>query len=98
MIKISNVLYPKIKSEVEKYIDYLIDILDLQQINDPIVIRENIEQILNDNPKLIDEYISGNKKVYNKIVGQAMKLHNGKLNPTIVNEILTELLDLKSSE
>ena len=44
------------------------------------------------NPKQIEQYQSGNEKVFGFLVGQIMKATQGKANPQKVNEILREKL------
>lgn len=88
----------------DEYIDHLIRKADLHetiyyyQKFDRTVIENIVNVILQDNLSLVNEYINGNKNVYNRLVGEVLKSCKGVLNSAEVNKILTELLDFKSSE
>ena len=60
----------------------------LEQVSDSESIVAAVEQILAANGKQVDQYKSGNEKVYGFLVGQVMKATQGKANPQKVNEIL----------
>jgi len=64
----------------------------LEQVSDSGSIEAAIEQVLATNTKQVEQYRSGNDKVFGFIVGQIMKATQGKANPQKVNEILREKL------
>lgn len=64
----------------------------LKTVHDEGALRSTIEQILKDNPQSVSDYHSGKQKAIGFLVGQTMKAMKGKANPSMVNEILTELL------
>ncbi|MDY5884312.1 MAG: Asp-tRNA(Asn)/Glu-tRNA(Gln) amidotransferase subunit GatB [Roseburia sp.] len=64
----------------------------LKTVHDEGALRSTIEQILKDNPQSVSDYHSGKQKAIGLLVGQTMKAMKGKANPSMVNEILTELL------
>ncbi|MGH7874564.1 MAG: Asp-tRNA(Asn)/Glu-tRNA(Gln) amidotransferase subunit GatB [Candidatus Binatia bacterium] len=64
----------------------------LEQVSDSGSIERTIEQILAANPKQVEQFQSGNEKVFGFLIGQIMKATQGKANPQIVNEILREKL------
>ena len=50
---------------------------------------ENIvEEVINENQKMVEQYLSGKDKLLGFFDGQAMKKSKGKANPKILNEIL----------
>ena len=51
-----------------------------------------VDQILDSNANMIDEFKSGKEKAFNALVGQVMKASKGKANPSQVNEILKKKL------
>ncbi|MDC0128680.1 Asp-tRNA(Asn)/Glu-tRNA(Gln) amidotransferase GatCAB subunit B, partial [Methylophilaceae bacterium] len=51
-----------------------------------------IDNVLNDNTVMIEEYKSGKEKAFNALVGQVMKASKGKANPSQVNEMLKKKL------
>ncbi len=65
----------------------------LSQVSDESALLTIVEQVLNDNPKEVEKYKSGKKKVMGFFVGQVMRQTKGKANPQMVNELLKRLLD-----
>jgi len=64
----------------------------LKQLTDPDAIRTVVKRILDANPEQAQNYRDGKTKVFGFFVGQVMKETQGKANPKLVNEILTEEL------
>lgn len=64
----------------------------LVQISDEGQIEKIIDEVIADNPKVIEEYKSGKEKVLGFLVGQVMKKTKGKCNPQIANKFLKEKL------
>ncbi|HIE29554.1 TPA: Asp-tRNA(Asn)/Glu-tRNA(Gln) amidotransferase subunit GatB [Candidatus Poribacteria bacterium] len=64
----------------------------LIQISDESEIEDIIEQVITANPKPVQQYREGKKKVIGFLVGQVMKLTKGKANPRLVNKIFQEKL------
>jgi aspartyl-tRNA(Asn)/glutamyl-tRNA(Gln) amidotransferase subunit B len=60
----------------------------LEQVSDLSSIETAIDQVLAANVKQVEQYRSGNEKVFGFIVGQIMKATHGKANPQKVNEVL----------
>lgn len=65
----------------------------LKSMNDEGAIKGTIEQIVNDNPKSVEDYKAGKKKAIGFLVGQTMRATQGKADPGIVNKILKEILN-----
>lgn len=65
----------------------------LKSVNDEGALRTEIEKIVADNPKSVEDYKAGKKKAMGFLVGQTMKAMKGKANPQMVNQILTEILN-----
>ncbi len=61
-------------------------------INDASAIEGFVRQVLDKNPKEVEEYRGGKTKLMGFFVGQIMKASGGKANPGQVNEILLRLL------
>lgn len=70
----------------------VVEKLGLKQNNDTGEIEAIVQGIIDANPKVVAEYLSGNDKVTAFFVGQTMKATKGKGNPKIVNEVLAKLL------
>lgn len=65
----------------------------LKTVADDGALRATIEKIVADNPQSVEDYRSGKKKAIGFLVGQTMKATQGKADPGMVNQILTELLN-----
>jgi len=64
----------------------------LEQVSDLGSINAAIDQVLAANTKQVEQFRSGNEKVFGFLVGQIMKATQGKANPQKVNELLREKL------
>lgn len=64
----------------------------MAQVSDAGAIREMCEQVIAENPKIVDDYRGGKGKAITALVGQVMKMSRGKANPAMVNQLLEELL------
>ncbi|MCP1102721.1 aspartyl-tRNA(Asn)/glutamyl-tRNA(Gln) amidotransferase subunit B [Aequitasia blattaphilus] len=64
----------------------------LKAIDDTEALKEVIQKILQDNPKSVEDFKGGKEKAFGFLVGQTMKVMKGKANPTLVNQILREIL------
>ena len=68
----------------------------LKQVTDISQIENIVEEVINENRKMVDQYLTGKDKLLGFFVGQAMKKSKGKANPKILNEILKEKLSKKN--
>ena len=64
----------------------------LVQMRDSDALAAAIQQVLAAHPAQVADYRSGKHKLLGFFVGQIMKATQGKANPTLVNELLQELL------
>ncbi|MEC1720005.1 Asp-tRNA(Asn)/Glu-tRNA(Gln) amidotransferase subunit GatB [Schinkia azotoformans] len=65
----------------------------LVQISDEGELRGIVAEVVASNPKVIEDYKSGNKKATGFFVGQIMKATKGKANPQMVNQLIAEELE-----
>ena len=73
--------------------DEVIEQQGLKQISDSSAIEGIIREVLDNNPKQIEQYRGGQEKLFGFFVGQVMKATQGKANPKQVNELLRKVLD-----
>ena len=66
--------------------------LGLSQITDSDEIRKIINEVLDENTNLIEDYKNG-KRVFDYLVGMTMKKSKGRVNPKMTNLLLKEELD-----
>ena len=76
----------------EMYADDYIEEKGLVQLSDSSQIEGMIQKVLDENPKMVEQYKQGKDKLFGFFVGQVMKISNGKANPKMVNEILKSKL------
>jgi aspartyl-tRNA(Asn)/glutamyl-tRNA(Gln) amidotransferase subunit B len=65
----------------------------LSQISDDTELEKIAGQIIQANPKPVEDYRSGKMKAMGYLVGQMMKATKGQANPEKANEIIRKLLD-----
>ena len=68
--------------------DTIIENKGLRQITDEGAIEKLIDEVLASSPTQVEQYKSGQEKVFGYFVGQIMKASKGKANPQQVNKIL----------
>ena len=92
---ISNNAAKKVFDEIwdqEKSVDDVIEKLELKQISNVNEIENILNQVLQDNEAMVEEYKSGKDKAFNALIGQVMKASKGKANPGQVSQLLKEKL------
>ncbi len=67
---------------------------NLSQLSDNSEIESIVKKILNENPKEVERYKIGEKKLAGFFVGKIMQESKGKANPKLVNELLIKNLEL----
>lgn len=69
-------------------VDEIIENKGLKQVTDSGEIEQLVDQVIANNPDQVQQFRDGKEQVLGFLVGQAMKLSQGKANPAIVNELL----------
>ncbi len=72
--------------------DEIIERKGLKQISDFGAIEKLVDQVIAANAQQVADYRAGKEKAFNSLVGQVMKVSQGKANPAQVNEILKKKL------
>ena len=65
----------------------LVEQNDMRQINDRIKIRYELDKVLNETPKLLEDYRNGKIAAKKAIIGKVMAATGGKANPVVLSEI-----------
>ncbi len=68
----------------------------LKQVTDTSEIENIVDEGLNENQEMVEQYLSGKDKLLGFFVGQSMKKSKGKANPKILNDILKQKLSKKN--
>jgi aspartyl-tRNA(Asn)/glutamyl-tRNA(Gln) amidotransferase subunit B len=76
--------------------DKIIEEKGLKQVTDISQIENIVQEVINENQKMVEQYLSGKDKLLGFFVGQAMQKSQGKANPKILNDILKERLSKKN--
>ena len=71
----------------------IVEAKGLVQISDPNVILPIIDDIIAKNADNAEKYKAGNTKLFGFFVGQVLKATNGKANPQVVNDLVTQQLN-----
>ncbi|MGD2055201.1 MAG: Asp-tRNA(Asn)/Glu-tRNA(Gln) amidotransferase subunit GatB [Gammaproteobacteria bacterium] len=74
--------------------DEIIEQQGLRQISDSAAIEGVIREVLQNNPRQLEQYRNGQEKLFGFFVGQVMKATQGKANPKQVNELLRNIIDV----
>ena len=82
------------QAQGDAQIDAIIDARGLKQVSDVGAIEAIIQEVMDKNMQIVEEYRAGKEKGFGFLVGQIMKASKGKANPAQVNELL--LAKLKS--
>jgi len=64
----------------------------LVQISDEDTLNKMIDEVISNNPKVVEDYRNGKGKAMGFLVGQIMKITKGQANPAMVNKMLLEKL------
>jgi len=72
--------------------DQYVEEKGLKTVHDEGALRATVEQVIAENPQSVEDYRNGKEKAIGFLVGQTMKAMQGKANPSMVNQILKELL------
>ena len=84
-------VFDKIWDQDEK-VDDVIEKLGLKQISNLNEVEDILNQVLQDNEAMVEEYKSGKDKAFNALIGQVMKASKGKANPGQVSQLLKDKL------
>ena len=90
---ISNNAAKKVFDEIwdqEESVDDVIEKLGLKQISNVNEVEDILNQVLQDNEAMVEEYKSGKDKAFNALIGQVMKASKGKANPGQVSQLLKD--------
>jgi len=79
-------------AETKKTASQIIEEKNLAQISDPQSLEKEIEEVIKENAKSVDDFKAGKANALMFLVGQAMKKTKGKANPKVVQELLKRRL------
>jgi aspartyl-tRNA(Asn)/glutamyl-tRNA(Gln) amidotransferase subunit B len=71
----------------------IIEARGLAQVSDESALQAVVAQVIEAHPSQVQQYLSGQDKVFGFLVGQAMKATKGKGNAQVINRLLREALE-----
>lgn len=71
-------------------VDEIITVKGLKQVTDSGAIESLVDEVIANNPEQVQQFRDGKEQVLGYLVGQAMKLSQGKANPGQVNQLLRQ--------
>lgn len=63
-----------------------------KQVSDEEFIKQIVEKVLQENPEVVQDYLSGKEKAIQNLIGKAMKISEGRANPRLVGNFLASKL------
>lgn len=78
--------------ETGKTAEEIVEEKGLKQTTDTKEIETIIDKVIAENQKQVEQYKSGNERIFGFFVGQVMKASGGKINPQMANELLKKKL------
>lgn len=90
--KIAKAVFEEM-AETGSSADSIIQTRGLVQITDEAAIRGIVHQVVSSNKDQVELFLAGKQKVFGFLVGQIMKVSQGRFNPGLVNQYLKEALD-----
>ncbi|HAA08947.1 MAG: Asp-tRNA(Asn)/Glu-tRNA(Gln) amidotransferase subunit GatB [Syntrophomonadaceae bacterium] len=89
--KMAKVVFEEIFS-TGKTPDEIIKEKGMEQISDKDTLQKVIDEVVEANTKVVEDYKNGKEKAFGFLIGQIMKATRGQANPALVNELLREKL------
>ena len=89
--KIAKTVFESMLDDASE-VDAIIEDKGLKQVTDSGAIEKIVDEVIASNPNQVQQYREGKQQVIGFLVGQAMKLSQGKANPGQVNTLLKEKL------
>ena len=78
--------------ETSKYPEEIIAELGLTQVTDNDAILNFVKEVVQENPKAVEDFKNGKTNVVGWLMGQVMKKSGGKANPKTATELLKQIL------
>ncbi|MGN1084007.1 MAG: Asp-tRNA(Asn)/Glu-tRNA(Gln) amidotransferase GatCAB subunit B, partial [Lachnospiraceae bacterium] len=87
----AKAVFEKIVTEDTEPLSYM-EAHGLLCLSDAGALQTAINEVMAEQPSIVEEYRAGKEKVFGFLVGQVMKKTKGKADPGLVNELLKKAL------
>ena len=81
---------PKIKFDFKK--EVIVEKKGLRPIQDSTLLEKMVEEVLSENPQVLEKIKAGESKPIDFLIGQMMKKSKGKANPKEVRDLILNKL------
>ena len=78
--------------ELDLNIDEILKKNNIENVVDNTEVLNLINQVLDNNLNVIEDYLNGNERSLKFLMGQVMKESKGRVNPKLANDLLLETL------
>jgi aspartyl-tRNA(Asn)/glutamyl-tRNA(Gln) amidotransferase subunit B len=82
----------KFMCETGKDASVIIKEQGMVQISDEGALIGIIDEVIQNNPKSVEDYRAGKERALGALIGQTMKATKGQANPAVVNKLILERL------
>lgn len=82
-----------LNGELDGNADAIIETKGLKQISDSGALEAMVDEVLEKNPAIVEEFRAGKDRAFNSLMGQVMRAAKGKANPQQVTDILKQKLE-----
>ena len=89
----SNKVFPALFENSNKSVLEVATLLNVIQDSDQDSISNYIQQVITSNPTEVQRYVAGEKQLVGFLMGQLMKVSQGKADPKQANPMLRKMLD-----
>ena len=79
--------------EEDKKVDEIIKSSGIENISDEGLIEKVVEDVINNNPESVDDYLNGHDRALKYLMGQIMKETKGSVNPQVASTLLKKTLE-----
>ena len=97
---ISNRNFKEIVNDImesELELDEILEKNNIKNVVDNKEIELLIEKVIEDNLKVVTEYLNGNERSFKYLMGQVMKESHGSVNPSLANSLLISSLEKRKN-
>ena len=81
--------------ESDENLDVILEKNNIKNVVDNQVVLDLINMVMENNAKVVNEYLNGNERSFKYLMGQVMKESKGTVNPSLASSLLEKLLSEK---
>lgn len=82
--------------ESDENLDIILEKNNIKNVVDNQVVLDLINMVMENNTKVVNDYLNGNERSFKYLMGQVMKESKGTVNPSLASSLLEKLLSEKN--